>query len=129
VRTLLYVSAQLSGAISGTATVLGFYGRGRGAAVRAASLADLGPEFLLAFLAALVFFNAVTYSSPLHAAVIIGNVASFILKHNLFIIYGYVYLSILGKRTNLFQVEPLNVVSICLLVNLPLLFPSSQNFT
>jgi hypothetical protein len=83
VRTLLYVSAQLSGAISGTATVLGFYGRGgRGAAVRAASLADLGPEFLLAFLAALVFFNAVTYSSPLHAAVIIGiNMTSFILKH------------------------------------------------
>jgi hypothetical protein len=79
VRTLLYVSAQLSGAISGTATVLGFYGRGRGAAVRAASLADLGPEFLLAFLAALVFFNAVTYSSPLHAAVIIGIIP--FLKH------------------------------------------------
>ena len=74
VRTLLYVSAQMGGAISGTATVLGFYGKGR--AVRAASLADLGPEFLLAFLAALVFFNAVaytSYSSPLHAAVIIGG--------------------------------------------------------
>ncbi len=84
VRTLLYVSAQLSGAISGTATVLGFYGRGRGAAVRAASLADLGPEFLLAFLAALVFFNAVTYSSPLHAAVIIGIMVSFIFKNTFF---------------------------------------------
>jgi hypothetical protein len=65
------MSAQLGGAISGTATVLGFYGKGR--AVRAAGLADLGPEFLLAFLAALVFFNAITYSSSLHAAIIIGK--------------------------------------------------------
>jgi hypothetical protein len=92
VRTLLYVSAQLSGAISGTATVLGFYGRGRGTAVRAASLADLGPEFLLAFLAALVFFNAVTYSSPLHAAVIIGIMTSFYFETLVLFIYCYMYI-------------------------------------
>ncbi len=108
-RTLLYVSAQLSGAISGTATVLGFYGRGRGAAVRAASLADLGPEFLLAFLAALVFFNAVTYSSPLHAAVIIG-----IIFFSVMVIH---ILSILDNSANLFRVEHFIFFSICLSVN------------
>ncbi len=121
-RTLLYVSAQLSGAISGTATVLGFYGRGRGAAVRAASLADLGPEFLLAFLAALVFFNAVTYSSPLHAAVIIGILASFILKHQFSLLFLDIHiLNILDNITNLFWVKYFIFFSICLLVSATLL--------
>ena len=95
VKALLFVVAQCGGAISGYGTVIGLLGAKT--KLTPTSISDLGPEFILTFIMAIVYFHSIK-QPDLEAAIIIGAVHTALLSSAQFWInplraFGPVFLS------------------------------------